>query len=224
MEDLEIRRQAFHATLGVIIVALLYLGILDWLGDFIPIIIIPTSARPLLAILMIGAGLVLLSRRYKIPLINHLLQNFERSRDIKVFPGKGAFFAILGMFIVVTIFRRGDYPYIAEASILILAFGDSVSHIIGRKFGKIRHPLSKTKFLEGNISGAITGAIAASLILWFSDTASLYYSIIWSLIAASIAMFIEGIDFGTESCMWTDDNIIVPLISGLVLFILAYLM
>ena len=38
-------------------------------------------------------------------------------------------------------------------AIMILALGDSISHMFGVRFGKTMHPLTDKKFLEGSIAG-----------------------------------------------------------------------
>ncbi|MBS3815029.1 MAG: hypothetical protein KGY45_00520 [Hadesarchaea archaeon] len=206
MENLELKRQVFHGTLGVILVALLHYGILDWFGKIIPLEFLSVSARPLLIMILIGLVLIALSRRHKVPFIYWLLITFERPKEIRVFPGKGAFFAILGMLIVVVLFS----PPIAMASILILSLGDSISHLAGEKIGRTRHPLSKDKFLEGHIIGALAGAAGAAL----------FVPPLWALIAALIAMLIEGIDIDSKFATLADDNLVVPITAGLVLFII----
>ena len=40
---------------------------------------------------------------------------------------------------------------------MVLAFDDSISHLYGLHYGKTKHPLSRTKFLEGTIAGFIAG-------------------------------------------------------------------
>lgn len=209
MDVLEVRRQLFHGTLGVIIVALLYFGVFEWFGDMLSLPFLRPSAGIFLIILIIGAVVISLSRKYKIPLIHWLLTTFERPEEIKVFPGKGVFFAILGMFIVVALFE----PPIAMASILILSLGDSTSHLVGQKVGRTKHPLSDTKFLEGHIAGILISAAAATFFVPF----------LWALIAASVAIFVEGIDMGLAGSRLADDNLIVPVTAGVILFIIAAL-
>ncbi|KXB09162.1 hypothetical protein AKJ35_00500 [candidate division MSBL1 archaeon SCGC-AAA833F18] len=209
MESLEVKRQVFHGTLGVVFVALLYFGTLEWLGDMIPLSVLRSPARPLLIFLAVGVTLILLSRKYRIPLIYWFLTNFERREEIEVFPGRGAFFAVLGIFLVVALF---ELP-IAMASITILALGDSISHLVGQKVGRTKHPLSKVKFLEGHIAGILISAAAATL----------FVPPLWALIAASVAMFVEGIDVGLAGSRMADDNLIIPVTAGVVLFIISSL-
>ncbi|KXB01908.1 hypothetical protein AKJ43_02870 [candidate division MSBL1 archaeon SCGC-AAA261D19] len=207
MESLELRRQLFHIAIGVVFVTLLHFGVLDWLGEMVPLPFLRYSARALFMLLAIVTILFLLYRKYRIPLVHWFIVNFERQEKIEIFPGKGAFFGLLGIFIVVTIFG----PPITMASILILALGDSVSNLVGKKAGRTKHPLSNTKFLEGTIAGTLLGAAGASL----------FVHPLWALVAASLAMFVEGIDLGRDRYWMIDDNLLVPLTAGVILFIIT---
>jgi diacylglycerol kinase (CTP) len=131
--------------------------------------------------------------------IHELLEKFERKEDIANFPGKGVIFYFIGTYIVLLLFPKE----IAMASIMVLAFGDSASHIYGLHYGKLKNPLSKTKFMEGTIAGFIFGFIGALVFLpwWEAFFASL---------AAMIAEAIE-IKIGAKQ---VDDNLIVPFVAG----------
>ncbi len=193
MEKVEIGRQLLHATVGVAIVALIYLDILKWWG--------------LLAILAAGSVLILWSRKYRVPIIYWFLKRFERPDVMKTFPGKGSFFFVIGAFVVVLMFDKS----IAMASIMVCALGDSLSHLVGKCVGRVKHPFSNTKFIEGHIAGAIIGALGAML----------FVSPLTALVAASIAMFVEGIDVGFRVSWLLDDNLVVPLTAGVVMFLIG---
>ena len=152
-------------------------------------------------LILIIAGLILsyLSTKTKIPIIYQLLQKFERKDDIEKFPGKGIIFYFIGIYIVLLLFPKE----IAMASIMVLAFGDSASHIYGLHYGKLKNPLSKTKFLEGTIAGFIFGFIGAFVFLpWFE-----------AVLASLAAMTAEAVEIkiGTQQ---VDDNLIVPFAAG----------
>lgn len=195
MVKMEIRRQLFHVTVGIAIVALVYFDVLNEWG--------------LLAILAAGSVLILLSRKYRVPIIYWFLERFERPEVMEIFPGKGSFFFFLGAFIVVLIFDKS----IAMASIMVCAVGDSLSHLVGKSVGKVKHPFSNTKFIEGHIVGAIIGALGAML----------FVSPLTALVAASIAMFVEGIDIEFRMSWILDDNLIVPLTAGIVMFLFGFI-
>lgn len=100
---------------------------------------------------------------------------------------------------------------IAMASIIICALGDSLSHLVGKWVGRVKHPFSNTKFIEGHIVGAIIGALGAML----------FVSPLTALVAASIAMFVEGIDIEFRMSWILDDNLVVPLTAGIVMFLIG---
>ena len=189
-KSLEWDRQLFHLFLGIAIVALLKLGFID--------------KEIILIAIIIGFILSYLSKKIRIPLVYDLLEIFEREEELKKFPGKGTIFYFIGVYIALLLFSKE----IAMASIMILALGDSVSHLYGLHYGKIKHPLSKTKFLEGTIAGFIAGFIGALIFLPWLE----------SLLASLAAMAVEAIEIkiGAEQ---VDDNLIVPVVAGAIVWL-----
>ena len=189
LNTFELKRQAFHLFLGISIVFLVIKGFLN---------------KEILLILII-AGLVIsyISKTVRIPVIYYLLQKFERKEELEKFPGKGIIFYFVGAYASLLIFTKET----AMASIIILALGDSVSHFYGLHYGKIKHPLSKTKFLEGTLAGFAAGFAGALLFV------PLYQALFGSL----AAMIIEAIEIkvGAEQI---DDNLIVPIVAGIAMF------
>lgn len=190
INQFELNRQLFHILLGVTIVALLKFGFID--------------KNIILTIIIIGLILSYLSKTIKIPIIYQLLQKFERKQGLDKFPGKGIIFYFIGVYIPLLLFPKD----IAMAGIMVLALGDSISHLFGLHFGKIKHPLSKTKFLEGTIAGFVAGFIGA---LVFAR----WYEAFFASLAAMIVETIE-IKIGTQQ---VDDNLIVPLVAGGVIWV-----
>ncbi len=198
--------------MGLFFVSLVYLGAIEGLGLLFPfnlIFFIPPLSRFLFLLLSGGLVLIFLSTRREIEGLDWLLENFERSKDRKRFPGKGAFFYTLSAFIL-ALFTNSE---VLAASISILAIGDSFSFIIGQRFGKVKHPCSRTKNIEGNIAGGILGGLVASL----------FVEPLFAFSASLIAMFIEGIELEGVKNWVLEDNFIVPLVSGIVIVILRFL-
>jgi len=188
MNILEVRRQLFHLFFGIIIVVLLMYGFIDkWI---------------ILYLIIIGLILSFISKRMKIPLIYLFLENFERAEDLKKFPGKGVITFLIGAFLV-TLFFSMD---IAMPAILVLALGDSVSHIFGIHYGKRKHLLNNKKFIEGSIAGFIAAFIGALIFVPWHE----------AFFAALFAMIVEVIEIkiGAER---VDDNIIIPLVAAIVI-------
>lgn len=204
--DREVKRQLFHLGLGLFFVFLLYYGTIELLGSLPPFrlfIFFPSVTRVLFVILLLCIPLIPLSRKYKVPGIESLLDHFEREKDRELFPGKGAFFFAFGAFIVSLFFEKS----IILASLIILSLGDSISHLIGR-YGKVNHPLSDSKRIEGHIVGILLGGLGACLFVPFLP----------AFFTAFIAMITEGINFGKKIDWFLDDNLMVTLVSGITLY------
>ncbi len=188
MNNLEVRRQLFHLFFGIVIVALLMFGLIDkWF---------------LFYLIIFGIIVSFLSKKIKIPVIYWFLENFERPKDLKKFPGKGVITFLIGAFLV-NLFFPID---IAMPAILVLAFGDSISHIFGIHYGKRKHLLNDKKFLEGSIAGFIAAFIGALIFVsWYE-----------AFFAALFAMIVEAIEIkiGREQ---VDDNIVIPLVAAIVI-------
>ncbi|MBI2134929.1 hypothetical protein HYU09_02985 [Candidatus Woesearchaeota archaeon] len=189
LTKLEIKRQVIHALLGVMIVTLLYF---DLIGSTV-----------LFIVFVAGLMFSFMSRHHRIPVVDYFLKKFDREKDLEEFPGKGAIFYILGAFLAVMIFEKE----IAMASILILAFGDSVSRLAG-PYGYLKHPFHNEKFFEGVIAGAIAAFLGALIFIpWLP-----------ALLASSVSMLIEGIDLRIKGFK-IDDNLTIPLVSCIIIYV-----
>ncbi len=185
INNFERNRQIFHIFLGLSIVALLKFGFID--------------KKFILLVIIVGLILSYLSKKTKIPVIHNLLEKFEREKEIEIFPGKGIIFYFIGVYIALLFFAKE----VAMASVMVLALGDSISHLYGLHLGKIRHPFSDKKFLEGTIAGFVFGFIGALVFLPWHE----------AFFAALAAMIVESIEIkiGTEQ---VDDNLIIPFVAG----------
>ena len=194
ISSFEWNRQLFHILFGIGLVFLLVYDFID--------------KNTILIAIIAGFILSYLSKKIRIPVIYDLLIKFERKEELERFPGRGMIFYLIGVYISLLAFSKD----IAMASIMVLALGDSVSHLFGAHYGKIKHPLSKTKFLEGTISGFIFGFIGAFVFLPFHE----------AFFASLAAMIFEAIEIkiGTEQ---VDDNLTVPFIAGAVVWVVRLL-
>jgi len=186
----ELRREAFHIFLGTIIMLLVFL-------------FKENAVWLLFFALIIGMTLSLLSLKFKLPLVHFMLLHFERPRYLRKFPGKGMLFFVAGCLLVLKLFSHN--LNIVLASIVILTLGDSISHLVGLKVEK--------KIAKRNIGGTIAGMLAAFI------GASFFVKPLFAFIAAFIAMLSENISLrvGLEE---VDDNVIVPLVAGTMIFLL----
>ncbi|MAG91501.1 hypothetical protein CMO83_02395 [Candidatus Woesearchaeota archaeon] len=186
----ELNRQLFHIFLGIAIVVLIKYSFI--------------SKELILLAIIAGIILSFLSKKTRVPVIHNLLEKFEREEDINKFPGKGIIFYFIGVYIVLLLFPKD----IAMASIMVLALGDSVSHLFGLHFGKTKHPLSKTKYLEGTYAGLAVGFMGALVFLPWQE----------ALLASVAAMIVEAIEIKIGAAQ-VDDNLIVPFVAGAVVWL-----
>ena len=187
----ELRRNMMHMLVGILIVL------------FINIYPQKISLLTLSIIIILGLFISLLSKVVSIPIINWFLKNFDRSEDIKSFPGKGALFLFLGS--VATLYLYD--VQIASAAILILAVGDSLNILIGKPFGISVIPFDTKKMFVGSVGGFVGAFIVASF----------FVALVPAMIASAVAMIVEMLDFGK---LQVNDNILIPIFSGLVLYLL----
>ena len=189
----EVGRQIIHLLSGILAVVLIYFDILSGLA--------------ILALIIIGLLTSFICKRTWLPFFSFFLKHFERGKEKTQFPGKGLVFFFIGILLVTSLFERD----IALASIMILALGDSISHLVGAKYGKIKNIFNwrGNKLLEGTLAGTFAGTLGAMIFVSWQ----------MAFIASFVAMVAEvvKIDFNDNTL---DDNLVVPLIAGTVMFLL----
>ena len=188
----EIARKIMHILVGIVIIIAYYY-------DYI---------RPLTVFLIIIAGILasLISKRLKLPLLDFFLTHLEREEHRKTFPGRGIIFFFIGVLFVMQLFPKD----IALASIMILTFGDSMSHIVGEQFGQIKNIFNgkSKKLFEGTVAGTISGFLGALLFVPFTQ----------AFLGSFAAMVAEVIQIDLNQTQ-LDDNLIVPLVAGTVIYL-----
>ena len=130
-------------------------------------------------------------------LFNGMLRSHELSGKLT-----GASYVFIGSFISVFIFPKE----IAVLALLFTAIGDTAAALYGRKFGKLR---IWNKTLEGSVVGLIACLIIG---LFFPDIPNII-----KFSGAFAAMFIELLPIKI------DDNLRIPLFSGIVMYLLSIL-
>ena len=186
-------RQFLHIAVGLITLLLIHLEII--------------SSFSLLLLIIVGIIASILSKRIWLPGFSFFLKHLERE-DIKTsFPGKGLIFFFIGVLLSIKLFE----PDIAYAAIIILTFGDSVSHLVGSGIGKLKNIFNgnSRKLFEGTLAGTIAGFCGA--IFFVSPTEAFLASF-----AAMVAEVVQ-IDFNKNTL---DDNLVVPLIAGTVIVLM----
>lgn len=190
----EIKRKIFHIIGGIILATSVYYDILKlW---------------SVITILIIGIIISIVYKKYNLPIINYFLNNFEREHLRKKFPGKGVIYLFVALIFMIILFEKN----IIIAGIMIWTFGDSMSAIVGKHYGKIRHPLNTERLIEGTIAGIICGGIAASFFVYWP----------FAFIGATISMIMESLEWKLYTKVF-DDNLFVPLIGSFVILLCTIL-
>lgn len=195
--ELELKRQIIHAMGIFSIVVIYYLGkqlSILLLSLFVIFWISWSQYR-------VNKKRIKFSRWKIIKMIDEkaekFVEGYERKTERRALPLKGAIFFYLGALLVVIIFPTN----IAMASIAVLALGDSLSTLVGRKFGKHKAPLNEHKTIQGSLAFF---TIAFIVLLFFTNP-------LRALITAVLGMFVEMLPL--------EDNLTVPLSVGILLWI-----
>jgi len=187
----EINRKGLHILGGLIFATLIYYDI----------------AQAWMVLLLAGVGIILsmVYTVYDVPIAHFFLSKFERAHLLKKFPGKGVIYLFLGIVLMMLTFEKN----IVLAAIMIWTFGDSLSAIVGKHYGKIKHPLNNARLLEGTIAGIIAASIAAAFFVYWP----------FALIASTITLGIESLEWKLYRETF-DDNLFVPVIGAFVIYLL----
>jgi dolichol kinase len=129
-------------------------------------------------------------------IIEDEFKTYERKKEL---PFRGAITFYFSCFLVTFLFE----PNIAIASIAVLAFADSLSTVVGYFVGEHKLPINKKKSWEGSTIFFITSLV---ILLFFANP-------IKALIIALIATFVEMLPK-------IDDNLTVPLVTGVLILLL----
>jgi len=133
-------------------------------------------------------------------------------------PLKGTILLLCGITLSFILFPEE----IVYASIAIVAFGDSVATAIGVLIGSHKLPYSKQKTVEGTVSGIIAAFLASSF----------FVTPIQALVGSVGGMLLESVvDLQTirelNSQMvfkfFLNDNLLIPLFSGLLMFVIGFI-
>lgn len=178
----EFFRQLIHAT-GIVFVILA--GYLDTTS----MIILSLAAA------ICGEIIFQLDRRFYLPFFSVILRGCRRD-DTE----RGFIYYFIGMALTYSLF--GSNLAVANASIIILTLGDSLSTIIGREYGKHPLPLKPDKSIEGSAAFLAAGFIGS---LFFLEP-------VYAFTGALTGMLVEAYTP-------VEDNIVIPLATGAALML-----
>lgn len=151
--------------------------------------------------------------RHKFPKLNdwvlHAFGPIMRQNEVKRLAGTT--YLIVGVAICILLFPRNT----VSLSLLFLAFADPIASYIGIRWGKDK--IFGHKSIQGFIAAYIVCAIASFIFLSILPTVVVERVLVFSLIAGWIGAFAELIPI-----LKLDDNLTLPVMSGLGLQILFY--
>ena len=149
----------------------------------------------LITLLYITSELTRITGR-KFPIFTSITSHAAVKLELYEFAATPIFYAF-GIILSLILFS----PQIAYVSIATLTLGDASAALFGKKFGRTRFPFNRAKSVEGSLFGFIIAFLGATL---FIDP-------IRAFIGAITGMIVESLPTPIS------DNIIVPLVTGLVL-------
>lgn len=107
-------------------------------------------------------------------------------------------------------------PHLLVASLMPMTWGDALAAVLGARYGQFRYTVwGSTRSLEGSVSMFLFAFIATFLALWLFAPLSLGLGLFYALIVALLATLVEAIT------PWHLDNLTVPLVSVVTLYLLA---
>jgi uncharacterized protein (TIGR00297 family) len=133
------------------------------------------------------------------------------------FPPGIVFYPVSVLLLVLLFHGRPD---IAAAAWGILAIGDGMATLVGKRFGRTRIPWNREKSVAGSLALFLCGGIAGAFLAWWCrpnviPPPYLWFSLGAPFVAALVAAFVETIP------VRLDDNLSVPAAAAGVLWALS---
>jgi len=141
-------------------------------------------------------------------LLLSFLEQFKRKKE------KQPFFAIFSFLLSSTICLILFGKAIAIISILVLAFGDSASALIGSKFGRTKLFWNRELSLQGSLAFFAAASLSTYLFLVFFPQFLVAPILFVSIIAAAVGAL-------TETIPTVNDNTTIPLAVGVSIWLLS---
>lgn len=193
--DLETKRQLIHMS-GYVIAFYI-----PWAASSLGFFTLAISI--VLAVLLLYSVSVAYKNNLRVPVVAWLIDISERRDVIRHSPARGAIMFLTGAAVSVVLFE----PYIAAASVAVLALGDSFSTLAGRKYGSIKIPYNPEKSIQGTLAGFAAAFLGAAVIV----------SPFYAFLAALFGMIGESLP------LKIDDNVVIPIFSGAALSVAGFI-
>ena len=155
-------------------------------------------------------------RGVRIPVFATLVDMAEREDVKKHSPGKGTFRFFLGILATMLVFGSllGAPFFVVGSGILVLALGDSMSTLAGRKIGRRKLPYNRKKSIEGSLLGTVYAFLGVLLYLIIFHAIEFEHATKLALVGAIAGMFVESLP------LKVDDNFLIPLASGAAMYVM----
>lgn len=189
----EYHRQLSHLAFGLLIASFIYFTDRQIAISIMAVVVI-------LGVAIADA----IARGYHVPLFSWIIGRLERD---SVYPGMGSMVFFIAALFCLIIFGS----QITVAALIVLSVLDSISTAVGLKFGKTKIYGKKT--LEGAMGGFFASIAALAIYTAMIPDALPLGAV--SIIVAS------GIGAITELISPVDDNITIPVVVGIVLFLIV---
>lgn len=179
-------------------------------GFFVPVVSWYLALDPSLAAFIIFIVTLLYTMSelarvlgYNVPVASTITWNAAITPEIYEFVTSPIFFAV-GIMLALIIFPVFSVS-VGYASIAIFALGDGMATLFGKKLGRHVFPYNKGKKIEGTLFGFLFAWLGATLFI---------VNPLKALVGAAVGMFVETLPTPVN------DNLTIPLISGLTLLII----
>ncbi len=117
---------------------------------------------------------------------------------------------------VLIVFLFWQQPHLVVASLMPMTWGDAMAAVLGARYGQFRYTLwGSTRSLEGSISMFLFAFTATFLVLWLFPPLGFGISLLYALIVSVVTTLVEAVT------PWHLDNLTVPLVSAVTLYLLA---
>lgn len=171
--------------------------------------LLPYINRPIL----LGIGAIGIA--YACWLSRRLAPTTIRPEERDRIPRAKLYYAVSALCLLLVFMER---PYIGAAGFAVLAVGDALSNLVGRKLGGTRMPYNPGKTLLGSLSFWIGGALAAWILMLWNGAPDPPYSAPVLLLVALAGTLLCALVESLPPII--DDNLLITWVAGVTFFLL----
>lgn len=159
-----------------------------------------------LGVLAFGVILSFVQEKRPLPGITFILKRYDKKTD--AIPGEGPLTFFLGAVITWFLFPQE----IAIPAMIAMTFGDPMAYLFGNLIRGTKMPWNRRKTVTGFLSFLIVSGIIISIV----------YDPVIGITMALIAGIVESIDWKVK--VICDDNVVVPVVSSFIFWIIFLVM